>query len=107
MPAKVPHGSTMEPPLDRSCGSGMVEQLQVRLAELRSELATGQAELDRVERQRAYLRDTMLRIAGGIQVLEELLTSNGESEARLDGSQPGEAYVNEHGLDEGVARALE
>jgi hypothetical protein len=80
----------------------MNEQLQVRLAELRSELTAGQAELDRVERQRAHLRDTMLRIAGGIQVLEEILSSNGESGARLDRSQPGDAYVKEPDLDQTV-----
>jgi len=42
---------------------------------LQRELEKGRVELDQVERQRAYLRETMLRISGGIQVLEEVLQS--------------------------------
>jgi predicted nuclease with TOPRIM domain len=49
------------------------EQIQVRLEELKEELETGQAELQRVEMQRTYLRETVLRIDGAVQVLEELL----------------------------------
>jgi hypothetical protein len=52
----------------------MREQMQARLEELKKELETGQAELQKVEMQRAYLRETVLRIDGAIQVLEELLT---------------------------------
>jgi predicted nuclease with TOPRIM domain len=51
----------------------MQEQLQIRLEELRKEFETGQVELEKVERQRSYLRDTLLRIEGAIQVLQELL----------------------------------
>lgn len=43
-----------------------------RLAELRSELRRGQEELVRIERRRGEVRDTVLRISGAIQVLEEL-----------------------------------
>jgi prefoldin subunit 5 len=43
-----------------------------RLAELRAELAKGREQLARLDAQRAELRDTMLRISGAIQVLEEL-----------------------------------
>jgi hypothetical protein len=63
----------------------MAERLQSRLDELRNELAKGQAELDKVERQRIYLRETMLRISGGIQILEELLL--GGSDVHSQGSQ--------------------
>jgi hypothetical protein len=60
----------------------MPDRLHTRLEELRSELATGQVELDKVERQRTYLRETMLRISGGIQVLEELvLASNNDGDS--------------------------
>ena len=52
----------------------MREQMQARLEELKKELETGQAELQKVEMQRTYLRETVLRIDGAIQVLEELLT---------------------------------
>jgi predicted nuclease with TOPRIM domain len=51
----------------------MREQIQARLEELKKELETGQAELQKVEMQRTYLRETVLRIDGAIQVLEELL----------------------------------
>ena len=43
-----------------------------RLAELRAELGKGRQELARLEHQRGQLRDTVLRISGAIQVLEEL-----------------------------------
>ena len=51
----------------------MHEQIQARLEELKKELEAGQAELQKVEMQRTYLRETVLRISGAIQVLEELL----------------------------------
>lgn len=44
-----------------------------RLQELRRELEKGQQEMARLDRQRQELRDTMLRISGAIQLLEELL----------------------------------
>ena len=49
-----------------------------RLESLRKEFETGQARLRELETQQAYLRETMLRISGAIQVLQELL---GESAA--------------------------
>jgi prefoldin subunit 5 len=67
----------------------MREQMQTRIEILRKELETGQAELEKVERQRTHLRETMLRISGAIQVLEELLVE-GEP-AGLNGVGHGEA----------------
>jgi hypothetical protein len=49
------------------------EQIQARLVTLKKELETGQAELQKVEAQRTYLHETILRISGAVQVLEELL----------------------------------
>jgi len=60
----------------------MREQMQARLEELKKEFETGQSELDKVEKQRAYLHETMLRIGGAIQVLEELLTQMQPAEER-------------------------
>jgi len=57
----------------------MQEQIQARLAELRKEFETGQTRLQELERQQAILRETMLRISGAIQVLEEVLA---ESQAK-------------------------
>jgi predicted nuclease with TOPRIM domain len=73
----------------------MREEIQARLEELKKELETGQAELQKVERQRTYLHETVLRIDGAIQVLEELLVpqrqgqQNGpdHSEALLEPTQ--------------------
>lgn len=43
-----------------------------RLGQLREERARGERQLELLDRHRAELRDTLLRIAGAIQVLEEL-----------------------------------
>jgi predicted nuclease with TOPRIM domain len=59
----------------------LLEQMQTRLEELKSELEAGEAELARVENHRMYLRETLLRISGAVQVMEELL-AEGQSEGR-------------------------
>ena len=51
----------------------MREQLQKRLEELKSEFETGQTRLQELEIQSSRLRETLLRISGAIQVLEEML----------------------------------
>lgn len=47
------------------------DRLRDRLAELRREYATGEARLRDLTRQEVVLRETLLRISGAIQVLEE------------------------------------
>jgi hypothetical protein len=47
--------------------------MEQRLAELRQELERGEAHLELLDRQRQEVRDTLLRISGAIQVLEELV----------------------------------
>lgn len=59
----------------------MREQLQARLEELKGEFETGQARMRELESQEAQLRQTMLRISGAIQVLEEMLSSETGGEA--------------------------
>lgn len=54
----------------------MQEQLQERLEALKQEFTTGQSRLQELEIQQAHLRETLLRISGAIQVLEELLSQN-------------------------------
>ena len=49
------------------------DPLQARLTELRQELTKGQQHLDLLNHQRGEVRDTLLRITGAIQMLEELL----------------------------------
>jgi len=48
------------------------EQILNRLASLKKEFDAGQARLRELETEQAYVRETMLRISGAIQVLEEL-----------------------------------
>ena len=65
----------------------MREQIQSRLGILRKEFETGQAELEKAEKQLAYLRETLLRISGAMQVLEELLAEEHSVEQR-NGTDP-------------------
>ena len=53
----------------------MRQQLEKRLYELKSEFDAGQKMLADLEAQQARLRETLLRISGAIQVLEELLAA--------------------------------
>lgn len=51
----------------------MRERLEERLGELHSEFESGQKKLAELETQARSLRETLLRISGAIQVLEEEL----------------------------------
>ena len=51
----------------------MSEQLQARLEELKREFETGQARLRELESEEMYVRETLLRISGAINVLGEML----------------------------------
>ena len=48
------------------------QSIQNRLQELRGEYARGQAQMSALNRQQNELHETLLRISGAIQVLEEL-----------------------------------
>ncbi len=54
----------------------MQEQLEYRLSALKQEFEAGQARLREIETQETRLRETLLRISGAIQVLEELLAES-------------------------------
>jgi predicted nuclease with TOPRIM domain len=56
----------------------MKERLEKRLTELKAEFESGQKMLADLETRQTTLRETLLRISGAIQVLEEEL-------AKLDG----------------------
>ncbi|HEX3455627.1 MAG TPA: hypothetical protein VHS03_13450 [Gaiellaceae bacterium] len=60
--------AVVEPDLTR-------HDVHARLEELRAEMAKGQQRAHALESERHELRDTLLRIGGAIQVLEELLKS--------------------------------
>ena len=46
-----------------------------RLAQLRSEYASGESQLAEIDRRRAHVGDQLLRIEGAIRVLEEQLAA--------------------------------
>lgn len=50
----------------------MQEKLETRLQELRDEYASGQKVMAELQNKQAELHQTLLRISGAIQVLEEL-----------------------------------
>jgi predicted nuclease with TOPRIM domain len=51
----------------------MREQLEKRLEELRAEFDKGKATLQELEAKTSSVRETMLRLSGAIQVLQEEL----------------------------------
>ena len=53
----------------------MRAHVQQRLQDLQQEYQRGQARLHELEQAAAQLRDTLLRISGAIQVLEEVISS--------------------------------
>jgi prefoldin subunit 5 len=61
------------------------DRAQTRLEMLRKEFEIGQKQLSEVESQRAQLTETMLRISGAIQVLEELVGERPESDPVSNG----------------------
>jgi uncharacterized coiled-coil protein SlyX len=63
----------------------MRERLEERLKELKTEFGNGERTLQELEEQVARVRQTLLRISGAIQVLEEEL---GKAD-QTDGVVPG------------------
>ena len=64
------------------------QQLEKRLDQLRQEYGEGQKMLAELDQKRANLRDTLLRISGAIQVLEETLGEGaGEDTSPSDGGE--------------------
>ncbi len=53
----------------------MRDQLELRLKQLKAEYESGQKMLADLEAKEANVRQTLLRISGAIQVLEELLAN--------------------------------
>lgn len=59
----------------------MKQQLKQRLNDLKEEYTSGQKMLADLDARQAELRQTLLRISGAIQVLEELLAEDNENRA--------------------------
>ena len=70
----------------------MKERLEQRLQSLKAELDAGQKLLAEYEAKQASLRETLLRISGAVQVIEEELSHFTEAE---NDSPPVEAVVAE------------
>lgn len=62
----------------------MQQQLESRLAELRAEFEKGQQRLKEIEVEASSLRDTLLRISGAIQVLQEELEKVGQDNPKRE-----------------------
>jgi len=63
-----------------------------RLDELRQELVLGEQRLRELERERTDVQQTVLRIAGAMQVLEELLADEGgDANGAAPADHPGAA----------------
>jgi hypothetical protein len=73
----------------------MQDRLAARLETLRQEYQTGQTMLADLEAKQLDLRQTLLRIAGAMQVLEELL-ADAEAPAGGDGDAAREAPAGGH-----------
>ena len=59
-------------------------QLEPRLKQLKAEFETGQTMLADLEQKRATLQQTLLRISGAIQVLEEVLATETVADNRAE-----------------------
>jgi chromosome segregation ATPase len=65
----------------------MRDQLEQRLKQLKAEFEAGQKMLAELEAKQANVRETLLRISGAIQVLEEELTkAEAEHKTTLEGN---------------------
>ena len=58
----------------------MKEKLEKRLAELKAEFDSGKKVMAEYEAKQAELRDTLLRISGAIQILEEEISKENETD---------------------------
>lgn len=59
----------------------MKEQIEIRIKELKTELESGQKMLEELDIKRANLGNTLLRISGAIQALQEMMPQEEETTA--------------------------
>ena len=71
---------------DTTQDAAIREQAQSRLSELQREYEVGQRRLQELMAQEVTLRETLLRISGAIQVLEELTARPGDEPVPSMGS---------------------
>ncbi|MFJ8112493.1 hypothetical protein [Streptomyces sp. NPDC096132] len=77
----------------------MRAEIEKRVSELEAEYREGQRMLADLEARQADLQQTVLRISGALQVLNELLAADGASDAAARLSEPlvGDAGQTEQG----------
>ena len=101
-----PHHKSISHYLDRfQCELLMKQQLEKRLKDLKTEFESGQKVLAELEAKQANVQNTLLRIQGAIQVLEEELAKSAEEVSavsandldRTNGAQPEKVEVVNHG----------
>lgn len=63
----------------------MQDELRKRLDELKKEFEVGQNRLRELDAEQAHVRETLLRISGAIQVLQEL-SDSAKDEDKADGT---------------------
>ena len=84
----------------------MKQQLEHRLKELRSEFESGQKNLADLEQRQANLHNSLLRISGAIQVLEEeLAKEDGQENSAQPAGRIGEVYEPEQETETNQAEA--
>jgi hypothetical protein len=66
----------------------MKDQLEARLAELRSEYDAGLGVMADLQKKQDELRTTLMRISGAIQVLEEVLAADAPQDDSADPPGP-------------------
>lgn len=74
----------------------MKQQLEQRLSDLKAEYSSGQKMLADLDARQAELRQTLLRISGAIQVLEELLIEE-DADSPNGVAQPADLAAPTHG----------
>ena len=72
----------------------MRKQLTLRLKELKVEFKNGRKKLAEIEAQSSGLYNTLLRISGAIQVLEEELANEHEDSGEIVSPETNEAAKN-------------
>ncbi len=83
----------------------MKEKLEERLADLKRHFESGQKVMAEYEAKQANLRDTLLRISGAIQVIEELIAEDCEMNKKnlaLETVNGDEATTAEQGANANV-----
>ena len=71
----------------------MQDRIQLRLARLQQEYEIGERQLRELIQQEAGLRETLLRISGAIQVLQELLPDGEDAGAGTAAAGSGPAVL--------------